>query len=188
MGAMGEEMGLTPEEIIRGGSLPTTTVPVCMHADLTAEHEDLERQLDKALTAPRDSLAAGSNATELSEKIQALEEQMQAHTVTFKLQALRRPKWKALVDDYPPRRADDGTVDERDKYIGVGPDFFPAMIRACAVEPELPDEVWQLLFEEKLTDRQFDELSNAAWALNRRDVDVPFSRAASRIRENSEPE
>jgi hypothetical protein len=161
-------------------------VPVCMHADLTAEHEELERQLDRATTQPRDSLAAGSSASDLSEQIAALEEQMRDHTVVFKMQALPRPKWKALVEAHPPRRTDDGDLDERDKYIGVGPDFFPVMIRACTVEPNLSDDVWALLFDEKLTDRQFDELSNAAWGLNRRDVDVPFSRAASRIRETSD--
>lgn len=206
-------MGLSAEDIIRGGSLPTTTVPVCMHADLTAEHEELERQLDKAVTAPRDSLAAGSNATDLSAQIAALEERMREHTVVFKLQALPRPKWKALVAAHPPRKADDGTVDERDKYIGVNTEtFFEVMVRACTVEPQLSPEVWRILLGDsqaarthleaelgaeraaaeiedgKLTDRQFDDLSNAAWALNRRDVDVPFSRAASRIRENSEPE
>jgi hypothetical protein len=182
-------MGLSAEDIIRGGSLPTKSVPVCMQADLQAEHEDLERQLQDALTKPRDSLAAGGNAAELSARIEQLEERMREHTVTFKLQARRRPDWKELVGAHPPRQADDGTVDVRDMNIGVNAEtFFSAMIRACCVEPQLPDEVWSLLFEEKLTDRQFDELSNAAWALNRRDVDVPFSRAASRIRDHSESE
>lgn len=179
-------MTLSAEDIIRGGKLPTRTVPVCMHADLTAEHEELERQLEEARTRPRDSLAAGSSAAQLSGQISDLEEQMRDHTVTFKLQALPRPKWKKLVGEHQPRKGDDGGVDERDKYIGVNSEtFFPAMIRACTVEPELADDVWQLLFDEKLTDRQFDELSDAAWSLNRRDVDVPFSRAASLTRQTS---
>lgn len=180
-------MGLSAEDIIRGGSLPTASVAVCMHADLTAEHEDLDRRLKDALNAPRDSLAAGSNATALSEQIRQLEERMREHTVTFVFRALPRPQWKKLIADHPPRQTPDGQVDERDKYIGVNTEtFFPAMIRACCVDPVLGDDVWQLLFDEKLTDRQFDGLSNAAWDLNRREVDVPFSLAASRIR-NSEP-
>lgn len=188
MGEWGNPMELSAEDIIRGGSLPTTSVPVCMHADLQAEHEDLERQLQEALTKPRDSLAAGGNAAELSARIEQLEAQMRKHTVTFKFQALPRPEWKELVEAHPPRKAADGSVDERDKYIGVGPSFYPAMIRACCLEPALSDEVWALLFDKRLTDRQFDTLSDAAWALNRRDVDVPFSRAASRIRDHSESE
>lgn len=179
-------MSLTAEEIIRGGSRPTTTVPVCMHADLTAEHEELERQLQAALTKPRDSLAAGGNATEISERIKALEEQMREHTVVFKFQALRRPDFKKLIAEHPPRREPDGTLNERDKHLLFNVDtIFAALIRACCIEPDLSDEVWALLLDEKLTDRQFDQLSDAAWYLNRGEVDVPLSRAASRLTQDS---
>lgn len=182
-------MGLSPEDIIRGGSLPTKSVTVCMHADLQAEYEILERALQDELAKPRDSLAAGGNATAISEQLLQLEEQMREHTVGFKFRALPRPKWKALFAAHPPRKADDGGQDERDKYIGVNVDtFFEAMIRACCAEPELPEDVWRLLFDEKLTDRQFDSLSNAAWGINRHEVDIPFSRAASRILATSESE
>jgi hypothetical protein len=187
MGAMGESMDLSAEDIIRGGSLPTASVQVCMHADLTAQHEELERELHAALNLPRDSLAAGSNANQISEQIRALEEQMRGHTVTFTFRALPRRMWKLLIAKHPPRKTEDGSLHERDG-AGVNADtFYEAMIRACATGPDLPDEVWDLLFAEKLTDRQFDQLANAAWRLNRHEVDVPFSPAASRIR-NSEPE
>lgn len=204
-------MGLSAEDIIRGGSLPATSVPVCMRANLQAEYEDLERSLQEELTKPRDSLASGGDARAISERLRQLEEQMRDHTVTFHFRALPRPKWKALLAMHPPRKAEDGGLDERDKYIGVNTEtFFEALIRACTVEPRLSPEVWRVLFgdseavraqleaelgaeeaaekieEGKLTDRQFDTLSNAAWALNRSDVDVPFSRAASRILANSE--
>jgi hypothetical protein len=205
----GGKMELSAEDIIRGGSLPTKSVPVCMRADLQAEYEDLERQLQDALTAPRDSLAAGGNAREISGRMQALEEQMRDHTVVFLLRALPRPKWKALMAAHPPRKVEGGGQDERDKYIGVNVEtFFEAMTRACTVEPQLSPAVWRVLFGDseaecqrltaegkadeieagKLTDRQFDTLSNAAWVLNRADVDVPFSRAASRILASSESE
>lgn len=186
---MGTKMGLSAEDIIRGGSLPTKSITVCMHADLQAEYEDLERELQEELAKPRDSLAAGGNAREISERLQQLEERMREHTVAFHFRALPRPKWKALLAGHPPRKAEGGGLDERDKYIGVNTEtFFEAMIRACCTEPELSEDVWRLLLDERLTDRQFDDLSNAAWALNRSDVDVPFSRAASRILANSETE
>lgn len=189
MGDGGKKMGLSAEDIIRGGSLPTKSVTVCLHADLQAEYEHLERQLQDELAKPRDSLAAGGNAAVISEQLLHLEEQMRGHTVAFKFRALPRPKWKALLREHPPRKAEDGGLDVRDKYIGVNTEtFFEAMIRACCTEPALSDDVWRLLLDERLTDRQFDTLSDAAWALNRSDVDVPFSRAASRILANSEHE
>ena len=66
--------------------------------------------------------------------------------------------------------------------IGVNADtFYEAIIRACVVDPQMSDEQWHALCA-ALTDRQFDELAQAAWDLNRREVDIPFSRAASRTR------
>lgn len=167
---------------LRAAKLPERTVPVCLQLDLQDEFEQAERELQTAVQRPRDSLAAGAPA-ELSQRVKALEEEMRAHTYDFRLRALPRPAWKALLADHPPRKAEDGSVDERDKYIGVNVDtFFVSLIRASVVEPaELDDDDWSLLLDEKLTDRQFDQLSDAAWSLNRRDVDIPFSHAASRI-------
>jgi len=174
--------------LIRGAKLPECTVPVCLNADLTAEFERAERELSEATQRPADSLAAGGQARQIAERIEALRAEMVEHTIDFRLRAMQRPRWKAFVAAHPPRRADDGGVHERDRSIGVNTEtFFDALIRASVVEPELDDEDWSLLLDEKLTDRQVDQISDAAWSLNRREVDVPFSRAASRIL-NSEPE
>lgn len=177
------------KELIRSAKLPERSVPVCLQADLVAEHEAAERELEQARERPAKSLDSGSRIRELSEQLAALEEQMAEHTIGFRLRAMARPVWKAFVAEHPPRKVEEtGDPDERDKYIGVNVEtFFPELIRRSVVEPELDGEDWALLLDEKLTDRQFDDLSDAAWALNRRDVDVPFSRAASRIR-SSEPE
>ncbi|HEY9411117.1 MAG TPA: hypothetical protein VIP77_16175 [Jiangellaceae bacterium] len=176
------------EALIRGAALPERSVEICMHPDLVAEHERLERELDKAKRQPRDSLAAGGAERQLAEQIQKLEADMEEATVEFKLRAMPRPTWKEFVAAHPPRK-DGDKVDERDAYIGVNTEtFFPAIVRRSVIRPELDDELWTLLLDEKLTDRQFDMLSNAAWALNRGEVDVPFSRAASRTLETSESE
>lgn len=177
------------KSLIRGAKLPERTVPICLRADLVAEIEAAERDLTEAQRAPRDSLAAGSRVRELAERIEALRERMQEHTISFRLRALPRPRWRELIAEHPPRKGEDGSVDERDKYIGVDTStFYEAMIRACVVEPELDDDDWRILLEDSLTDRQFDELATAAWALNRHEVDIPFSLAASRVIRSSEPE
>lgn len=173
--------------LIRDARLPEATVAVCLHADLVAEVEAAERELAQEQARPRTSLGDGGRAREIAERIEALRRQMMEYTVEFRLRAMTRPQWRAFVAEHPPRKADDGSVDERDKYIGVNTDtFFPALIRRSVVSPELDDEDWRLLLDERLTDRQVDQLADAAWRLNRRDVDVPFSPAASRIL-SSEP-
>ena len=174
--------------LIREARLPERTVQVCLHADLVAEMEQAERELADAQRSIGDSLAAGSRVREIAERIEALRQQMLDHTVEFRLRAMPRPQWVAFVAGHPPRKTDKGDIDERDRYVGVNTEtFFPDLIRRSVVSPELDDEDWRILLDERLTSRQFDQLADAAWALNRREVDIPFSLAASRVIHSSEP-
>ncbi|KPC64591.1 hypothetical protein, partial [Streptomyces chattanoogensis] len=104
------------------------------------------------------------------------------------------------------RDPESGGLVEQDKYLGVNvTTFFDALIRASAVG--LDDDDWRVLLgdseaerarltaegredeieEGKLTDRQYDRLADAAWGLNREDLDIPFSPDASRILRVSAP-
>ena len=170
--------------------LPERTVPICLRGDLVADFEAAERELQAAQSGPDTSSLEGSAALVVVERMEALQTQMREHTYLFRVRALPRPKFKQLVADHGPRKdPETGDVDERDKYVGVNVDeFFPLLIRACVVDPVLDEDTWAELLDEKLTDKQFDALQNAAWFINRNDVDVPFSLAASRIRRSSEPE
>lgn len=160
--------------------LPERTVPICLRGDLAADHEQLERQLAQAEKTGATSLE-GSGAGDLADRILAVEADMREHTYEFRLRALPRARWRALVAEHPPRKDDDGGVVDADR-IGVNADtFYDAIVRACLVDPELTDGEWETLTG-ALTDRQCDDLAEAAWDLNRRDVDIPFSRAASRMR------
>lgn len=164
--------------------LPERTVPICLRGDLVAEHEELERQFEEANRRAADSLA-GNGAGELADRIEALQEEMRAATVTFRLRALPKPAWRALLAAHPPRQDDDGKPLQEDAVIGVNMDtFWDAIARACLVDPEVDDETWALMAgpEGRLTDNQLGHLADAAWAVNRGDVDVPFSRAVSQAR------
>lgn len=174
--------------LLAAAKLPERTVPVCLRADLAAEHERLDRELQALLRNPPNSLG-GDGRGELKDRIRALEDEMAAAVYEFRLRALPSADFRALVRDHPPRKDDDtGEVDSRDVDFGWNVEtFFPALGRACIVDPELDDETWTAL-EEKLTDRQFDDLVKAAWRLNRGDVDVPFSRAASAASTDSDSE
>lgn len=196
--------------MLAGAKLPEATVPICLRGDLAADHEAAERELDQAQRRPADSLA-GTGAGALAEKIESLEAQMRDHTYEFRLRALPRPRWRALVAAHPPRKADDGSVVDSDR-IGVNAEtFYDSIIIVSTVDPdmsvdvdayfeallvaqstgsdlpELPRGDWNSLFE-ALTDRQYDELADASWGLNRREVDIPFSHAASRMRRATDAE
>jgi hypothetical protein len=65
--------------LIREARLPERTVQVCLHADLVAEMEQAERELSDAQHSIGDSLAAGSRVREITERIEALRQQMLDH-------------------------------------------------------------------------------------------------------------
>lgn len=172
--------------LIRGSRRPERTVPLCLRGDLVAVHEGLERDLAEVIVGPQDDRLTGANvkAKRIGAQIEKLEKQMRDSTLVLRLRALSPSRWAELTAEHPPRKADDGTVNDRD-VIGVNSStFFDALIRESVVEPVLDDEDWDLLLgegEHGLTEGQHDTLSGAAWTLNKRDVDVPFSRAASRL-------
>lgn len=181
---------MDPVDLIRGAQLPEATVELCLRGDLQTQFEQAEKDLAAAqrdaLTS--NSLSGGGEARVLAETIERLQDEMRGHSLTVRLRALPRLKFRALTEAHQPRTGDGGVIVEADRYMGINADTFPvALVRACAVEPVLDDDTWAVLLDERLTDWQFDQLFGGAWNINRREVSVPFSRAASRIL-NSAPE
>jgi hypothetical protein len=185
------------------------TVPICLRGDLVADWEAADRELKRAADENRSADSKeGAGLGALVEKVRALEAQMLEHSENWRLRALPRHEFRALVAAHPPRLGEDQMPIPEDRP-GINRDTFPsALIRASLVEPELDDEdaVWllghtdeqraQLQAEGKadeiedgvLNDKQFTDLEDAAWFLNRGDVKVPFSHAASLATRDSEGE
>jgi hypothetical protein len=177
--------------LIRAGKPRTLTYAVCVDPDLVGEYERALAEQARAKEGARDSLGAGAMPAGLEERIAGLLEQIEANTVTLVFRTLPRPQFKALRDQYPPRRNDDGAIDPQhlnDARLGVNNDeFWEPLIRASLVSPELDDETMRVLVEELLTDGQWSELSTKVWNLNESTVSVPFSPAASTTNANSSP-
>lgn len=164
-------------DVIAAAELPERSVEVCLRGDLLAALQDLQRQLPDAEREDKvGGSLGGGRALDVAQQIQALREEMLDHTITVKLRALPRKKFRTLVVDHPPREDNEG-----DRALGFNPDtFFDALLRMCAVEPVLDDALWAQL-EDKLSDGQWQTLTNAAWGVNERDLSVPFSQRASQI-------
>jgi hypothetical protein len=159
---------------------PERTVRLCLRGDLQVAWDEAKAEFDR-LSA--DNLAGrltdGAARRKAAEAMAAVETQMRDATVEFRLRALPRQQWRKLMAEHPYRTGEDGKVLTADA-MGVNSEtFFDALIRVCVVDPQLSDDEWSRL-DEVLSDRQFDELANAAWGINRNTVDVPFSSAASR--------
>lgn len=181
-----------------GVQRPTRSVQICLKGDLVADWEAADRELSRVREERRGSdskEAAGLG--ELVDRVRALEAEMLEHTETWVLRAMPRHKFRAMVAAHPPRKQDDS--DEfvtEDIRLGLNRvTFFPELIRASVITPELDDEDWVWLLGDEeadedgvLTDRQFGDLEDTAWFLNRGEVDVPFSHAASLATRDSEGE
>jgi len=160
-----------PATLIRDGRLPERTVQVCLAADLVGEWEALDRQ--RAEVERGDSMVDPAAAIKVA--MDNLSHEMDAATVTFRLRALSRRQWRELYAAHPPRKNPDGSTLQRDVVLGVHyENFFDALLKASIVDPKLDDETLELLLGEKLTDRQWEGLTDVAWNLNRAPVSVPF--------------
>ncbi len=179
-------MGTSVKDLIKEAKLPERSVMICMDTGLTADKEVLERKLaDLDRTALHNSLA-GDPRIVVAAEIRELEERMLEHSIEFRIRALPRLRFSKLITEHPPREGVSG-----DQALGYNEEtLFSALVKTCTVSPELDEEDWDRLIgvEGVLSSAQFDTLSAAAWTVNRRDVDVPFSPAASRHLRTSEDE
>lgn len=174
-------------KLLADAKIAERSVPICLRGDLAADHAEAERQLAEAQKRGADSLA-GDGTGLIIAWIRQLETEMAEHTYPFRLRALPKAVFKKMVEDHPPRRGEDGAVIDADRYMMCNSEeMLPALVRACVYDPELSEADWAEL-EEKLTHRQLGDLDDAAWFVNRGEVDVPFSRAASLLSRNSADE
>lgn len=163
------------DEILAGARLPETSVSLCLRGDLDAQWRELERRLQ---SASRDvaSLGQRSEASILAEQIRALEADMAANEVTFRMRADTAKKWSDFIDTKPTRQKDDTDADWSGRWFA----WMCQLISRACIEPELTsDQVAQLC--DVVSAAQWDNLGNAAWNLNARTAPVPFSLAASAL-------
>jgi hypothetical protein len=99
---------------------------------------------------------------------------MKAESVDFVVQAMSRSEWVKLIAAHPPR---DGV--EIDQRMGLNSEsYWPALLKRCVVDPVVTPEQWKSLLDGVLSSSQYEALTDAAWAVNRAEVSVPFSRSA----------
>lgn len=176
-----------PGALIRGGKLRTDEYRVCLDPDLVNEYERLLAARDAAKAEAADSLAGG-RTVELDAQVAEILEQMQTATITLVFKALPRPEFRAMCDRHPPRKDAEGKVTHAEDGIGVNFDsFFDEIVRSTLVAPVLEAEDRDRLFDELLTDRQWQDLTDVVWLLNRAKVSVPFLPAVSPSRRSSSP-
>jgi hypothetical protein len=168
--------------LLKEGRLPERTVDICLRGDLVAEFEAADAALTEALRRPADS-KEGSGTAELLRRVEAIQAEMRESTYTFRIRALTNAAYRELELAHPPR--DDDPNDQQVRFNRAT--FFTALLIATTYDPVLTGEEWEELLG-KLTDRQYGELTDAAFYSNRDAVSVPFSKAALLARRNTAEE
>lgn len=172
-------------------SLPERTVDLCLDGQAQADWEAAEAALEAARkTSLQDARMAGSPAVdEAARHVREVEERMADSILTFRLRAMRRTDWAATLVKYPP--AEDSAADQR---FGANREaFFAEAIPASIVGVTQAGEPvdfdveadWDDLAD-NMTDHQYNAFAEAVLQLNRAEVSVPFSAAASRTIRRSE--
>ncbi|GAB3376213.1 hypothetical protein [Amycolatopsis echigonensis] len=164
------------DALLAAAKLPEETVPLCLRPDLRRRFEELDGELLLAKTE-RTTMAPTDREHQLAAEIKELEAEIAEHSLQVRMRGLKHGPWVELMAAHPPR-ADNAA----DANMGVNVEsFVPALIRAEMVEPEMSDAQFEKLLD-VITDRQYNELANAAWMLGREYRDAPvFSRAASLV-------
>lgn len=173
------------EEILGQAKLPEKEVPICLRGDLYVELDAAEKalaEIERRALAKDGSLDAGAGRLEAAQRVAQVRQQMLDSSAVFRLRAVPRRRYSDLLGEHPAREGE-----PRDAATGFNCDtFFDALARESLVDPAVTAEQWEQLAD-TLSDPQYEELTDAAWAVNRRGVDVPFSSAASRALSLSEP-
>lgn len=181
-------------DLIRAAKRPERSVELCLRGDLQSEYERIERRLNQGLMRRADTFD-GAGAVTRMEEIRA---EMRAATVTARLSSIGLERVANLMAGHPPREKS-----SRDAQLGFNTrTFYPALIRAACAEIVQGDDTLALHDEDgkpndamsaadwgeqagddypasgflgNLSSRQYQELRDAAWAVDQDEVEVPFS-------------
>jgi hypothetical protein len=162
------------------------TIRLCLRGDLVAQFEELDRKRVELEGRADEGSLAGSPAVQVARQMEQLQAEMRDSTYPFRVRALSRKAYQALVAAHPPRRDAEGAILPEDLKDDINTaTFWEPLIRACLVDPVLDDAEWEHLAEDILSDRQFEQLAIAAFVASRGNVDIPFSHGASETLKNS---
>lgn len=167
------------ESIIDEVEPAETSVTICVKGSLASEYERLETQLPdtRAVT----NLAGDGPGSAVADRMEALREQMRQWERTFTLRAVTpRRAWRNLIAKRPVKAPD---MDE-EAYADAYHPWVCSIVAASALDPAMnPDQVERLA--DRLSDGDWQKLANAAWRVNDRSSEIPFSVAASVLSRSS---
>jgi hypothetical protein len=144
-----------PTALIRGGRLRTDEFRVCLDGEALGDYGRLSRARQE------------NPSPELDADLAEVGDRVREATVVLTFTALPHRRFRDIVDKHPPRQVGDRTHPHDVLGMNYEP-FFAELLRVSLVDPQLDDDTMTVLLDEKLTDRQHDDLTDLVWSLNRK--------------------
>lgn len=169
---------------------PETRVKFCLDGDLRSAHEAADAEYvaanNRRLADPR----LTDSTRVLAQKVQDLEDQMNAASVSFIIRGLKRGEWTELTTEHAPR--EDNNLDSSYGFNieALMTAAIPRSIAAVENSKGEPLEFdpaaeWEALADD-MTNSQYEEFVIAVIKVNAGRNDVPFSLSAFRATQDSE--
>lgn len=166
------------EEVLGAIKVPVRSVSICLDGDLRAEHDDLNRELERLRRNSGGKMADGVEAMQVAERIKAVEAQMHESETTFKFRGLTKNAIRRLFEQFPPPDPNPDNL-RWDIHGGAS-----TLLAESAVEPTMTVAQAEKLAD-SVDDGVWTELVNAAWVASTGSTTVPFSVRASAMTSDS---
>jgi hypothetical protein len=162
------------EEVLGKIKVAVRSVPICMDADLQAEHDELTNRLDVLNRESNGKMAGRAEAKEVADRLRELEHLMHESEVIFKFRGLTRSAIRKLQERYPP-------PDPNPLRLLWNVDAGAAeLLSKSAIQPTMSEDDARKLLE-AIDEGRADLLINAAWTASTGSTQVPFSARASAL-------
>lgn len=164
--------------------LGTQSVEIVLRPDLIKAWEQAEQALAdaraKEATEGRSRMSEkktdSANVRKLAKKVKELEDEIQAHAITFTFQAMPKDEYRTLCDQHPPREGNNV-----DHYVGHNREAVEdAAVRACLIDPVFDDKSWAE-FLAVCNPSEWAELREAVRTVNGSVTGLPKSQMASQV-------
>lgn len=169
---------------------PETRVLFCLDGDLKAAHEAAEAEFNVARSRSLADVRLNDPTKDLAKKVNDLEEEMKASTVSFLVRGMKRGDWNELVAEHSPR---DGNALDKSYGFNVEGLMKVAVPKSIAgvfnnKDEPLPfvvSDEWDALADD-MTDSQYEDFVLATLRVNKGRNEVPFSLSAFRMIQDSD--
>jgi hypothetical protein len=163
--------------------LATKSTQICLRPDLIAEWETADKALSEAKVQERvaegrmaDRKGESADVKRLAKKVKALEDEIEAHAITFTFQAMPKDRWRELTEQHPPRSGNN-----IDHVVGYNRDAAAdAAVRASLIDPVFDEASWGQ-FLAVCNPSEWGELRETANVVNGAVTDLPKSHLASQV-------